>query len=65
MSVTPLEPWITKREIAKFFGASVRWIDDRLADGMPSAMIAGKRKFRASEVEDWLEKEGFLRRDAA
>jgi hypothetical protein len=35
----------------------------RVAEGMPSAMIAGRRKFRASEVEEWLERVGHLRRD--
>ena len=65
MNVTVLEPWMTKSELATFFGCSVRWIEDRVAEKMPSAMIAGKRKFRASECEDWLEKEGWIVRESA
>ena len=60
---TQLEHWMTLQEIAAFFKSSPRWIEYRMKDGMPSAMVAGRRKFRASECEDWLEKEGFLTRD--
>lgn len=62
--VVQLEPWRNKRELAAFFGCSVRWIESRLAEGMPSAMIAGRRKFRASECEEWLERAGQIRRSA-
>lgn len=62
MSVTTLEPWISIDDVASFFGISRRWLEYRLEDGLPSAKIAGKRRFRASEVEDWLSKEGFLER---
>jgi hypothetical protein len=65
MSVTALEPWFTKRQIAEHFGCSVRWIEDRLRDGLPSAMIAGRRKFKASECEDWLRRAGYIEEDAA
>jgi hypothetical protein len=65
VSVTALEPWVDKRGLAEHFGCGVRWIEARLREGMPSAMIAGKRKFRVSEVEPWLERAGYIERDAA
>ena len=64
MSVTQLEPWLDKKGLADHLGCGTRWIEARLAEGMPSAMIAGRRKFRATEVESWLERAGHLRRDA-
>lgn len=62
MSVVHLEPWLDKRGIADHLGCGIRWIEMRVAEGMPSATIAGRRKFRASEVEEWLERAGHLRR---
>lgn len=64
MTVTALEPWLDKARLAEHLGCGVRWIEMRVAEGMPSAMIAGRRKFRASEVEAWLERAGHLRRSA-
>lgn len=65
MSVAQLERWLTLRELGTHLGCSERWLKYRIKDGMPSAIIAGRRKFRASEVEKWLEKEGHLVRSAA
>lgn len=62
MSVTQLEPWVDKRAVAEFFGCGVRWVEMRVAEGMPSALIAGRRKFRVSEVEPWLERAGYIER---
>lgn len=53
-------PWIDKRQLAAELRCSVRWIEDRLRDGMPSAMIAGRRKFLRAEVERWLESAGHI-----
>lgn len=64
MTVTQLEKWMTKAELAEHLGCGVRWIEMRTAEGMPSAVIAGRRKYRASEVEPWLERAGHLRRGA-
>jgi hypothetical protein len=33
-----------------------------MAEGMPHAKIAGRIKFKASEVETWLEQNGHLER---
>jgi hypothetical protein len=56
------EPWLDKRRLAEHLGCGIRWIEMRVAEGMPCAMIAGRRKFRTSEVEEWLERAGHLRR---
>lgn len=65
MTVLPLEPWLDKRGIADHLGCKVRWIEYRMAEGLPHAMIAGRIKFRASEVERWLESNGHIERKGA
>lgn len=62
MSVTMLEPWLTKAEIAEFFGCSKAWISLRMAEGMPHTHIAGRAKYRPSECEPWLESHGHIKR---
>lgn len=62
-SVAHLEPWLDKRALADHLDCSVRWIASRMAEGMPRAVIAGRVKFRASEVEPWLESHGHLKRE--
>jgi hypothetical protein len=49
------EPWLGKRQIADHFGRSPRWVELRVRDGLPSKMIGGRRGFRLSEVEAWLD----------
>lgn len=65
MSVIALEKWLTQDELADQLGCSPRWLRYRMAEGMPSALIAGRRKFRQTEVERWLEDHGHLRKDGA
>lgn len=60
MTVATLEPWVTKAELAGHLATGVRWIEYRMAEGMPHAMIGGKAKFRASVVEKWLLEHGHL-----
>jgi excisionase family DNA binding protein len=55
-SRTHYEPWLTKRQVAAHFGFSTRWVELRIRDGLPSQMMGGRRRFRLSEVEGWLEK---------
>lgn len=64
-TVTALEPWLTLKELADHLGCGTRWLEYRISDGMPSALIAKRRKFKASEVEHWLSKEGHLVRSVA
>jgi len=55
-----VEPWISKRELARTLGVGVRWLDDRVAEGLPHRHIAGAHKFRLSAVEPWLKGRGLL-----
>ena len=59
MTVVALEKWLDKRGLAEHYSCGVRWIEQRVAEGMPSEMIAGKRKFRVSETDPWLERAGY------
>lgn len=54
------EPWFGKKTLAQYYGCSVRWIDERVREGMPCCMIAGKRKFRLSQIEPWLRERGYI-----
>lgn len=53
---TVREPWLSKRQIADYFGRSTRWVELRVREGLPSKMIGGRRGFRLSEVEAWLDR---------
>lgn len=64
-TVTRLEPWLGYAELARHLDCSARWLEYRVAEGMPCALIAGRRKFKASEAENWLAREGHLVRKAA
>jgi hypothetical protein len=55
------ELWLPKRELARRLGVSVRWIDYRLAEGLPHREIAGRVVFRLSTVEGWLRTRGLLK----
>lgn len=48
------EPLLTKRQVAAHYGFTTRWVELRMADGMPSELISSRRRFRLSEVEAWL-----------
>jgi hypothetical protein len=60
--VAHLEPWLDKRALAAHLGCSIRWLEYRIEEGLPHAMLAGRIKFRASEAEPWLEQHGHLKR---
>jgi hypothetical protein len=62
VSAVSLEPWLDKRGLAGHLGCSTRSIDLAVKEGMPHAIIFGRRKFRASEAEAWLEATGGLKR---
>ena len=57
-----LEPWLDKRALAAHLSCSVRSIEFAVAEGMPHAIIFGRVKFQASEVEAWLAQTGRLQR---
>ena len=45
---------LSKRELAVRLGRSVRWVELRVAEGMPSSLVNGRRVFVVGDVEDWL-----------
>ena len=60
--VAHLEPWLDKKALAAHLGCSERWIEYRARDGLPAWKIAGRIKFRSSEVEAWLLENGHMER---
>jgi len=62
MTVPHIEPWLDKKGLAEHLGCGERWIEYRMAEGMPSWKIAGRIKFRVSEVEAWLLENGHMAR---
>jgi hypothetical protein len=58
----PIEPerWRDKHGLAEHFSCGIRWIEERMTEGMPHKYIAGKAKFKISRVEPWLEAHGFI-----
>lgn len=46
---------VTKKELAEILGKTVRWVEYRLAEGMPSSLDRrGRRIFSLSEARMWL-----------
>jgi hypothetical protein len=64
LAAAQLEPWLTKRKLAEILAVSPRWVDDRVAEGMPHRALAGANKFRLSAVEPWLTAHGYLEENA-
>jgi hypothetical protein len=51
-----LEAWVTKADIASYYRFTTRWVESQVALGMPSRLISGRRRFRLSDVDKWLER---------
>lgn len=49
------EPWVDEPTIARHFDASDRTIRRWRAQGMPSRLVGGLRRYRLSECEAWHE----------
>jgi hypothetical protein len=49
------ERWLTKQQVARHYGRSTRWIELQMRVGLPSRMIGGRRAFRLSAVDAWME----------
>jgi hypothetical protein len=60
VTVAHLERRLTKAEYAEYLVCSVRWVEYRLAEGLPSELIAGRRKFLPSKADEWLRREGYI-----
>jgi hypothetical protein len=48
------EPWLTKRQLARHYGYSTRWVELQQRAGLPSHMIGGQRRYRLSETDPHL-----------
>jgi excisionase family DNA binding protein len=48
------EPWITKQQLARHLGFSVRWVEYRVAEGLPHSRMGGRLRFQRTAVERWL-----------
>lgn len=49
------EPLLKLSDLCDRYGFSERWWRYRLADGMPAHRWGGQWRFRASEIEAWME----------
>jgi phage terminase Nu1 subunit (DNA packaging protein) len=47
------EPWVSEAVIARHYDVSARTVRRWRAQGMPSRMLGGSRRFRLSQVESW------------
>lgn len=54
--------WVTKKQLARQVGYSTRWVEQRVADGLPSRMEGGRRMFPLRSSLEWIET---YRRDQA
>jgi excisionase family DNA binding protein len=51
-----MEPLLSARELAEILGVNLNYVYEQAAAGrLPSYKIGGNRRFRASEVEAWLD----------
>jgi hypothetical protein len=48
------EPYVTKRHVAAFYGFTPRWVELKVAQGMPCRKFGKRVRFRMSEIEVWL-----------
>jgi hypothetical protein len=54
------EPRVSKQRFADQVGMSVRWVEQKIAAGMPCEYVDGRPRLRVSEGEDWLRSNGHL-----
>ena len=55
MSAHPaMEPFLTPEQAAEILGVSVDWVYRKASGGeIPSYKLGGKRRLRASDLEEW------------
>lgn len=57
MEVIPLgnyEHFVSRKQLAQYYGFSLRWVSLRTAEGMPSQMFGNRRRYLLSETNAWL-----------
>jgi hypothetical protein len=47
------EPWLDGTQLGRHFGVSDRTVRRWRAEGMPSKLLGGSRRYRISEAERW------------
>lgn len=48
------EPWTSEDAIARHFGVTARTVRKWRLAGMPSRRVEGSRRYRLSQVDQWL-----------
>lgn len=46
--------YLSKTDVAGYFGFSVRWVEKQMQLGMPHVRIGGRARFRVADAEAWL-----------
>jgi len=49
------EGWSTKKELADHLRFSTRWVEKKVAEGLPHGQFGSQKRFRISECETWLQ----------
>src|SRR5258705_6445715 len=56
-----IEPWVTKETLRQHYKMGIRTINYAMALGLPSHHLGRNVRFKMSEVQVWLEKNGYRR----
>jgi len=51
----PTDAWVSKKQLAGILDRSIRWVEMRMQEGMPSQLRRSKRVFHLGAALDWLE----------
>lgn len=55
------EPYLSKQALATHYAMSVRWVEKRIAEGLPVAeYMEGRPRLRLTETDPWLRANGHL-----
>lgn len=52
------EAWLSKRDLARTLGFSARWVERRVAEGMPCERFGARLRFQRGPCEAWLRDQG-------
>lgn len=52
------EPLVTKAQLADHLGFSTRWVELRVAEGLPHYKVGGRLRFHKSQATRWLVEQG-------
>lgn len=57
------ERWISLNDYADYLGMTKRWVEARVAEGMPTRLTGGRRRVRISAADEWLLRNGHMEED--